>query len=163
MKNIRLKPTVENDLNFVLQAENHQDNSAFVGQWTKQHHLDSLSNDDIAHFIIEIIADNSSVGYTILKGLTDLNQIIELKRLVITDKGKGYGRETLRLIKKLSFEQLKAHRLQLDVKEHNIRAKKLYESEGFIIEGCLRECFKNLDKWESLILMSMLRKEYFNI
>jgi len=163
MKNIRLKPTVENDLDFVLQAENHQDNSAFIGQWTKQHHLDSLSNNDIAHFIIERITDNYFVGYTILKGLTDHNQIIELKRIVITDKGKGYGGETLRLIKKLSFEELSAHRLQLDVKEHNIRAKKLYESEGFIVEGCLRECLKTSEKWESLILMSMLRKEYFNI
>lgn len=163
MNNIRLKPTIENDLNFVLQAENHQDSISFVGQWTKQQHLDSLSNDDIAHFIVERITDNSFVGYTILKGLTDLNQCIELKRIVIIDKGKGYGRETLQLIKKLSFEELTAHRLQLDVKEHNFRAKKLYESEGFIVEGCLREYLKTSDKWESLILMSMLRNEYFNI
>ncbi|MEO0934330.1 MAG: GNAT family protein, partial [Cyanobacteria bacterium J06641_2] len=123
--------------------------------------IESLSNNDIAHFIIERITDNYPVGYTILKGLTDFNQTIELKRIVITEKGKGYGRETLQLIKKLSFEDFSAHRLQLDVKGKNLRAKKLYESEGFIVEGCLRECLKTADKWESLILMSMLRKEYF--
>jgi len=163
MTNIRLKPTVEKDVNFVLQAENHQDNSAFIGQWTKQQHIESLSNNDIAHFIIERITDNYPVGYTILKGLTDINQIIELKRIVITHKGKGYGREALQLIKKLSFEELSVHRLQLDLKEYNLRAKKLYESEGFITEGCLRECLKTSNKWESLILMSMLKQEYFNI
>lgn len=41
-----------------------------------------------------------------------------------------------------------------------MRAKKLYESEGFIVEGCLRECLKTFDKWESLIIMSILKKEY---
>jgi len=162
MINIRLKPTVENDLDFILQAENHQDNRAFISQWTKQQHLESLSNDDIAHFIIERTTDNYSVGYTIIKGLADQNQSIELKRIVIIDKGKGYGREALRLIKKFAFEELSAHRLQLDVKEHNLRAKNLYQSEGFVVEGCLRECIKTSDKWESLILMSMLIKEYFN-
>ena len=163
MKSICLKPTAENDLNFVLQAEQNHENSPFVTQWTKQQHQDSLSSSDIAHFIVEIIIDNSPVGYTILAGLTNPNQCIELRRIVITDKGKGYGRETLQLIKKLSFEELLAHRLWLDVKEHNLRAKKLYKSEGFIVEGCLRECVKTLDKWESLIIMSMLRKDYLEI
>ncbi len=162
MNNVRLIPTVENHLNFVLQVEQNQENNAFVTQWTKQQHHDALSNNDIAHFIIEKITNNSLVGYAIVAGLSNTNQSIELKRIVITDKGKGYGRETLQLIKKLSFEELSAHRLWLDVKEHNLRAKKLYESEGFIIEGCLRECLKTSEKWESLILMSMLRKEYFN-
>lgn len=160
MKNIRLKPTIENDLNFVLQAEQNQENLPFVTQWTKQQHFNSLSNRDIAHFIIEKITDKIYVGYAILAGLSNLNQSIELRRIVITDKGKGYGRETLQLIQKLSFEELSAHRLWLDVKEHNLRAKKLYESEGFIIEGCLRECLKTSDKWESLIIMSMLKKEF---
>lgn len=160
MKNIRLKLTIENDLKFVLQAEQNQENLPFVTQWTKQQHLDSLLNDDIAHFIVERITDQTPVGYVILGGLFNSNQSIELRRIVITEKGKGYGRESLQLIQKLSFEELSAHRLWLDVKEDNLRAKKLYESEGFIIEGCLRECLKTSDKWESLIILSMLKKEF---
>ncbi|MBF2013916.1 MAG: GNAT family N-acetyltransferase [Rivularia sp. T60_A2020_040] len=162
MENIRLKPTVDNDLNFVLQAEQNQQNRSFVNSWTKQQHRESLSNSNIAHFIIERTTDNSPVGYAILADLMNFYQSIELRRIVITDKGKGYGRETLKLIKKLSFEELSAHRLWLDVKENNLRAKKLYESEGFTVEGRLRECLHISNTWESLIIMSILNIEYFN-
>ena len=161
MKNICLKSTTENDLDFVIRAEQNQENSPFITQWTKQQHSEALSNQDIAHFIIKTITDNFYVGYVILAGITSPNQTIEILRLVITEKNKGYGRETLKLIKKMSFEELSAHRLWLDVKEDNLRAKKVYQSEGFIIEGCLRECLKTSDKWESLIIMSILSHEYF--
>ena len=65
-------------------------------------------------------------------------QSLEFRRIVITDKGKGYGRESLRLIKKMAFEELSAHRLWLDVKDHNLRARHVYEAEGFMVEGVLR-------------------------
>jgi RimJ/RimL family protein N-acetyltransferase len=66
----------------------------------------------------------------------------------------------LRLIKNLAFEQLHAHRLWLDVKDFNYIARRLYEKEGFIVEGILRECIKVGDRFESLVLMSTLQSEY---
>lgn len=42
-------------------------------------------------------------------------------------------------IKKIVFDKLKAHRLWLDVRLKNYRAQQLYQSEGFIKEGVLRE------------------------
>ena len=78
----------------------------------------------------------------------------------MTEKGKGYGKEALRLVKKMAFQELKAHRLWLDVKEHNVRARHVYESEGFVAEGVLRECIKAEVGFESLVVMSMLCGEY---
>jgi RimJ/RimL family protein N-acetyltransferase len=49
--------------------------------------------------------------------LADKNQSVEFRRIIVTEKNKGYGREALRLIKQLAFERLNAHRLWLDVKE----------------------------------------------
>ncbi len=112
------------------------------------------------HLIIENTADGSRVGYIILAGLADVNQSIEFRRIVVTEKGKGYGKQALRLVKKLAFDELKAHRLWLDVKEHNVRARHLYEAEGFLAEGVLRECIKADVGFESLLVMSMLRDEY---
>ena len=103
------------------------------------------------------------MGYLILAGLENANLSIELRRIVVTDKSKGYGKEALRLIKKLAFEQLKAHRLWLDVKGHNLRAKHIYEFEGFVVEGVLRECVKIEETFESLVVMSMLCSEYHKI
>jgi RimJ/RimL family protein N-acetyltransferase len=51
-------------------------------------------------------------------------------------------------------------RLWLDVKESNERARHVYESEGFLVEGILRECLKGEYGFESLVVMSILRDEY---
>jgi diamine N-acetyltransferase len=51
--------------------------------------------------------------------------------------------------------------LWLDVKDFNHRARTLYASEGFVVEGTLRECLKADDgSFESLVVMSLLKREY---
>lgn len=157
---LHLRPTTEDDLDFVLAVERDRENSRFVQQWTQQKHKEALQHQDLFHLIIECVAENILLGYIILAGLENPNQNIELRRIVVKTKGKGHGRKALRLIKKLAFEDLHAHRLWLDVKDFNDVARRLYESEGFVVEGILRECLKVGDSFESLVLMSMLQSEY---
>jgi RimJ/RimL family protein N-acetyltransferase len=85
---------------------------------------------------------------------------VEFRRLVITNKGHGFGRAAVRFVKQLAFEQYHAHRLWLDVRAHNRRAQQLYQSEGFVLEGTLRECVKVDNHFESLVTMSLLCSEY---
>jgi diamine N-acetyltransferase len=157
---IQLRRTTQDDLDFVLSAEQSAENRSFVSAWTRNEHLAALASKDFAHLIIERIATNRSIGYIILVGLTDANKSIEFRRIVVTEKDKGYGREALRLVKRMAFEELGGHRLWLDVKEHNLRARHVYESEGFMVEGVMRECIKAEAGFESLVLMSMLKTEY---
>ena len=156
---IRLRPTIEADLDFVLGAEQAAENRAFVGAWTREQHRAALESEFLSHLVIEN-ADGERVGYVILAGLADSNESIEFRRIVVTEKNRGYGKEALREIKKLAFEGLKAHRLWLDVKKANARARHIYETEGFQTEGVLRECLKTENSYESLVVMSMLRGEY---
>lgn len=160
--NIRLRDTREDDLDFVLSAEQSAENRSFVSRWTRAQHLAALTSEDVSHLVIESVADGSHAGYLILAGLTDANRNLELRRIVVTEKEKGYGKEALRLGKKLAFGDLKAHRLWLDVKEHNVRARHVYESEGFVVEGVLRDCLKTETGYESLVLMSVLQREYLH-
>jgi RimJ/RimL family protein N-acetyltransferase len=161
--NIRLLRTREDDLDFVLSAEQSAENRSFVSVWAREQHLGALTSKDLSHLIIENLSDSSRVGFIILAGLADANQSIEFRRIVVTEKGKGYGKEALRLVKKIAFQELNAHRLWLDVKEHNVRARHLYESEGFVAEGVLRECIKAEVGFESLVVMSMLSSEYRDV
>ncbi len=156
---IRLRRTNESDLDFVFGAEQSAENCAFVGEWTREQHRAASETEDLSHLVVEN-ADGKRVGYIILAGLANTNESIELRRIVVTEKDKGYGKCALREIKKLAFEKLKARRLWLDVKEHNERARHIYEAEGFTMEGVLRECLKTEVGYESLVVMSMLRSEY---
>jgi len=65
----------------------------------------------------------------------------------------------VRAVKGLAFNELRAHRLWLDVKTHNARARLLYKSEGFPEEGLLRECIRGPVGFEFLVVMALLRHE----
>lgn len=157
---INIRNTQEDDLDFVIASEQEPNNAQYVDQWTKEHHRNALAQDDILHLIVEDKTTNKPVGYLIIAGLTNSHRNIEFKRIVISDKGKGFGRGTLKLVKKIAFEQLNAHRLWLDVRYKNHGAQKLYKSEGFIEEGILRECILYNENYESIIIMSVLKNEY---
>ncbi|WP_160680554.1 GNAT family protein [Clostridium sp. C8-1-8] len=157
---IILRTTIEADLDFVITAEKEPYNAQFVGQWTKEQHKASLMQEDILHLIVEDKGSKTPVGYVIIAGATNPNRNIEFRRIVICKKGTGFGRETLKLVKELAFEDLKAHRLWLDVRQKNITAQSLYKSEGFTEEGLLRECILYNGDYESLIIMSILENQY---
>lgn len=155
-----LRPTRDADLAFVTRAEADPDTRPFIRRWTIDDHRRALANPDIRHLIVTPAAEDHPLGLIILAGLSGPNQSIEFMRIVITEKGHGYGRAAVRLVERYAFEELGAHRLWLDVKVANHRARALYTSEGFVEEGVQRECLKTEQGFESLILMSMLRHEY---
>jgi len=157
VQGLTLRKTEEADLDYVLHAEHSDENRSFLIPWSREQHVQSLVNPDIRHLIAQT---ETRVGYAILAGFRSPHGSIELRRLVITEKGRGYGKATVDLIKDLAFKTHGAHRLWLDVKDHNQRARGLYEAAGFVVEGTLRECLKTETGFESLIVMSILRAEY---
>ena len=116
--------------------------------------------DDIKHMLIFHEKENRPVGYVIMAGFSGKHRSAELKRLVITEKGKGYGQQAIKQIKRLVFRELGFHRLWLDVRDHNNKAIKIYEEQGFSIEGHLRECVFIEDHYESIYIMGLLKNEY---
>ncbi|NEO83189.1 MAG: GNAT family N-acetyltransferase [Spirulina sp. SIO3F2] len=157
---IQLRPTQSIDLDFVRQAERDPENRPFILQWTLAEHEAALQDPDMSHQIIEQASSQDPVGYTILRGLANAHRSLELKRLVVTQKGQGYGQQALRRIQQQVFEQYKAHRLWLDVKEFNKRAYDLYRKVGFVEEGRLRDCWRTELGFETVVVMSMLEDEY---
>ena len=155
---VSLRPTQTSDLPFVLKAERHPDNVCFVGQWSQERHESAIATPHEAHFLVT--AGSRPVGYTILQDLTSDAAAIRLRRLVITDKGQGYGHSALQLIQQWAFLELQAHRLWLDVKTYNPRARHLYAKAGFVHEGCLRDCIKTAEGYLSLNIMAILKPEF---
>jgi diamine N-acetyltransferase len=157
------RSTTPADLEFVLTTERSDDSADFVVQWSGRQHLAALDDANVAHWILEAEgANRRAVGFVILAGVDPPGGSVEFKRIVVAEKGCGFGREAVRLVKREVFGRYRAHRLWLDVFEHNQRARALYASEGFTVEGMLREHVKWQDHWRSLVLMSMLSREYKN-
>lgn len=157
---VRLRPTMQSDLEFVLLLENDPANLPFITPWERTQHEAAIRFPDFRHFIIEGGEALDAAGFLILIGCRSKNLSLELKRMVVQSKGGGLGRAALRVAKKVAFDDLGAHRFWLDVKTHNTRAKALYDSEGFVVEGTLREAVKTAGGFESLVVMSMLQTEF---
>ncbi len=161
---LRIRPTMLSDLDFVVAVEQDARNLTFITPWERTQHEGAIRFPDSRHFIVEAGDDWAQVGFVILQGCRNPNRSIELKRMVLQTPGRGLGRACVRLLKQLAFRDLHAHRLWLDVRSLNARALRLYAGEGFVEEGRLRECLRvgsdDTAGWESLVLMSLLDREY---
>ena len=161
---LRIRPTMLSDLDFVVSVEQDARNRVFITPWDRTQHEGAIRFPDSRHFIVEAGDDWAQVGFVILQGCRNPNRSVELKRIVLQTHDRGLGRACVRILKRLAFRDLHAHRFWLDVKSLNARALRLYASEGFVEEGRLRESLRvGADEtagWETLVVMSMLDREY---
>jgi diamine N-acetyltransferase len=165
MNGVRLRPTMLSDLDWVVSVETDPANLPFITPWERTQHEGAIRFPDSRHFIVEAQAHGDErLGFVILQGCRNPNRSVELKRIVLQPKGRGLGRACVRRLKQMAFRDLKVHRFWLDVKSLNQRAQALYASEGFVEEGRLRESVRisgsSGDGYDSLIVMSMLDREY---
>lgn len=113
--------------------ESNPENLQFISFNSNEEHLNLIENNNVQHLVISLVK-NEIIGFAILSGVKDPKKCIEFRRLVIKEKCKDYGRKAIVEIKRLCFEQLKCHRLWLDVLESNLRARNLYKTvaTGFL-------------------------------
>jgi len=125
---------------------------------------------------VERMADKTKLQFTIcdkqenllgriyISNLSKEYDSLDITRIYIGDpneRGKGYGKEALKLMLDYCFINLHMERVSLDYFEGNKVASALYESMGFKHEGLARNACKKDGKYYDLNLMSILRSEYY--
>lgn len=76
------------------------------------------------------------------------------------DCSRGIGSWATEIIRDFAFEELKLHRLALDVFSFNHRAIKTYLKNGFHIEGVMRDAVADGKGYADIILMSVLENDW---
>ncbi len=158
---IRLRKINEEDLDFIMTEQEKPENKEYIPDWSRDMHLESIKDTDFMYLMIEAYPDFRPVGYTILSGIESDCKNIDFRQLVITEKGKGFGREALILSKQLAFEKFRAHRIRLEIWTHNPNSIALCKSEGLFEEGIVRDCVRENYRYLSYVIMSMLESEYY--
>jgi len=156
----QLRPTRPADLDFVLAAEHVAYEAGCVRLWSRDRHCQAIQHADERHWIVQDAQTQAAVGYVIMLGILDPDQCLHIKRIVITQAGRGYGRSTLQQLLHKTFGEFAAHRVWLDVMEDNAPARSLYRRLGFVEEGRLRECVKTHSGFASMWLMAMVRSDF---
>lgn len=135
---VELVPTTVADLDFVLWAEGLPSSRPWVFSWPRERHFAAIQKPDIAHYVIRADGREEPCGYCFLEGLEHPWGIIELTRIVVTEPGRGFGRDAIVTLARHAFNDLKAMRFWLDVVSTNAHAIALYTDIGFRHEGTLR-------------------------
>jgi RimJ/RimL family protein N-acetyltransferase len=69
--------------------------------------------------------------------------LYEVSRIISVRQGEGIGSSMMRWALRHIFDENGAHRAFLEVHEANVRARRLYESLGFLQEGTYRDGFRD--------------------
>lgn len=157
---VTLQSTTTQDIDFVLEVEAAANTAGFVRRWSRDRHQQACNHPNERHWTVLDSHTQERVGYVILLGLQDPDQCMLIKRIVIAQPSRGYGQSTLEQVLQQAFSTFDAHRVWLDVMEHNTRARSLYRKLGFVEEGRLRDSVKTANGFVSMWLMSMLEPEF---
>ncbi|MDD7511804.1 MAG: GNAT family protein [Peptostreptococcaceae bacterium] len=115
-------------------------------------------------FTICLKETDEPIGKLFITNINDKCDSLDITRIYIAPKlnrGKGYGEEALRLFLEYAFINMHRERVTLDYMTKNIIAQQLYQKIGFKREGTMRNSGKKNGKYLDLILMSMLRADYY--
>ena len=149
----------DSDIKQIIDIENHPDNRAFIWSGTYEEHLAEIHDPNYLLLVFRERTDDHVIGFALIK-LDYKSNVFELRRIAITEKGAGYGREAMMGIIKYAFEETETNRFWLDVYPDNYVGIKLYESLGLRKEGVLRQSYKSSRGYLDQIIYSMLRSEY---
>ena len=158
---LQLRRADLSDLDYIMKLEYEPENLKFIVPFDREFHTKLIREGKAAmDILVEEIATGEPVGYLMVNGLTTEAKEIEWTHVIIEKKGIGYGHETMKLLKAWAFEDLKFHRAWMDCKDYNARALHLYESEGMMREGLIRETIITNGVYENLVILGILAREY---
>jgi ribosomal protein S18 acetylase RimI-like enzyme len=130
---LRLRPTAEADLDLVLALESDPANAPFIGRWTREEHAAAIAASDREHWIIARASDGSRLGFLLAFDLRKAGLGVYVKRIAISEKARGLGREALGRFARHAFADLDASHLWLTVFPENERAQRSYRALGFAV------------------------------
>lgn len=154
-----IRRALPDDIPRIVKIERIPAFSSLVGNWPEEQHRETLAHPDAAYWVTESLIGQVT-GFCILRGLQSEHRSVEIKRIVVAVPNEGIGKHLLSFILEQAFHANGAHRVWLDVFEGNSRARHLYRELGFQEDGLLREAILRDQQYHSLVLMSILDREY---
>ena len=146
------------DIEQILKIENDEDNKYYTWVSTYEEHVDDINNPNTTLLCV-YTKDNNMIGYVILDYHKNANSL-ELRRVALIDKKKGYGTELFNEIFRYCFVDKNYNKIWLDVYHDNVRAIGLYEKLKMHKDGVLRENYIEERGYIDQIVYSLLKREY---
>ena len=76
----------------------------------------------------------------------------------VRDRGKGYGKEALKLLVEYCLTRLNLHQLYCNIAENNTKSLNLFQQQGFTIVGLKKDWNFNNKKYANEYLLQYIKK-----
>ena len=167
--NVRLRKPEPSDVDALFAQKNDPEVASMLGGFTKGYTRADLARwvdahaqakDEALYVIAD--ADDRCLGHVGLYKIDHRIRSAEFAILVGDRKawGSGIGRACTSFMLGFGFEDLQLHRIYLEVLETNERARRLYESLGFVHEGKLRHAQWKGGRYLDVHVMAILEDEW---
>ena len=143
-----------------LWSINELERSSFV---KRVRMFERLSHNDQAYSFLIFKSDNEDfIGEVNISNVQrGIIQSCTIGYWIVKDcEGKGMMSESLELIKKFIFNELKLHRIEAACLPHNMPSLKVLLKNGFIKEGTARKLLKINDKWQDHNVLSFILDDF---
>lgn len=164
--NLKISSAKIEEIKEIIFLENKEENKKFVWQGTYEEHLKEINSSSDFLLTFKEKESNQIVGFALIN-INNQSNIFELRRIVISKKRKGYGKESILGLMNYAFNKKNINRFWLDVYTDNKIAIELYKKLGMTFEGTLRESYKSergyLDQMIFSILIEEFKIKYQNI
>ncbi|MBZ9934999.1 GNAT family N-acetyltransferase [Mesorhizobium sp. BR1-1-16] len=146
------------DLAFVIATERIEAYADLVGRSSEAQHRVLINDTRHAYFIGR--QEGRPIGFVIIRDWQSWDGVALVKRIVVTDPGRGLGSALLAGVVDRVFEETTCHRLAIGLFPENQRARRTYERVGFRIEGTARGAVFFQGEHRDELVMAMLRPDW---
>jgi len=165
---VRLRPIEARDADGLWEIVTDAESRRLTGQTTVHTRADiehwcAIVSDREGRIDLAVTAGGSDefLGEIVLTEIDEPRGTAQLRLAMRPGtRGRGYGTDAIGLVLGLAFDGLGLHRIGLDVLAINHRAQALYEGVGFVVEGRLREAYRDGGRRCDAIVMGILEDEY---
>jgi RimJ/RimL family protein N-acetyltransferase len=148
----------DEDIAFVLATERLPGFEQLVGRWSEGQHRSALSDGRHVYFIARFKSE--AIGFAIVRDWASAESVAHIKRVVVSQPGRGHGKALLTELVEIIFQNTDAHRIWLGVFPENTRARRAYEAVGFQAEGIARGSAFFGGRHRDELVMSLLRPDW---
>jgi len=152
----RMREAEEEDAPFIAGLFRLPHSREFLNEPGRDAILDLIEGTDGEAFVLE--ADGEVFGYFTMH---DREWLVELGVLVVKKMGLGAGPFAMRWGIEEAFQKRDAHRISIEIREDNDRARAMCERLGFRVEGLHRDGFRDAvsGKYKNLVPYGMLQTD----
>jgi len=125
---MRLSQLDETIINELIKMENNSDTSEFIVPYNYNKHLREINYSSNRY--LGIYEKDQLLGFFIL-GIEQEGKRIEFRRIVIKQKGCGYGQKAIKELENYCIAFWNTKSIWLDVFDYNKRGIHVYEKTGY--------------------------------